>query len=277
MPNLKQVAKPARWLANPALVATDWRWAWRGLRFSLPLWEGGGPPIDVIRKHFGALESGADWLVHRFGHGVDMSVGIARVNFGNLEYLGGFNALTLEAVIQWTSGVATIDEDTLISKWGAATSYLWRWDSATSRMEMFLATSAGGGSLLATDFDISDLLPHHLLFTWEAASGQGRMYMDGVQSSVTMSLTGTLNTNTNLLVVGNSPHSTPDNFHGIISLVNIYDRFMTPDEVALKASDPFGMFRMRLRQVRRVFDLIPIVEQEGQLQPVFPPNEVVAY
>ena len=173
--------KPRKWIVSPGLVNPEWRWAWHGLQFAAPLWEGAAEPYDsVLGTPANANTAMGAWGTNNAG---------AIAIFDNTELVewdprgrsitGGY---TIGVVVQ-------MDGD---SSWNSFGGLFAKNSDLSSNVSTSIQRNGGSdvlivfhnnsvGTTLTTAISDLTTTPHVLVVTYDAVSNTLIDYLDGVQ------------------------------------------------------------------------------------------------
>ena len=213
--------------------------------------------------HAGRGGSGAPWATGNHGwaaahNGTDDEWGV-----GSGHLLTGMSELTLHGRVKFTGG-SRVAEDTIIERWRTTSSYLLRYDSATSKIEFWTRTSAAkGGGFDGTSLD--DGQWHTIDAVYDGSTMH--VYVDATASATTYAQSGTIGSNTLDLYIG-SQGSIIDFWRGLLDDLRIYRRGLSAAEIRRMHRDPLAIVR-RSRPLARLTETPPVpgpcrIEQ-GQL------------
>lgn len=152
----------------------------------------------------------------QIGDGVDFTDG--EIDTG-AALLSGVSASTIFAWVRW-DGSSRVDEDSIASDWDSGSddnSHLFRYDSANGQLDFYTAqgTSTVGGGYAGTD--IAGGAFHRVAARHDGSAM--RVFKDGVKSSTSNVQSGTLNTATKTMLIGNTPHNATDEWRGVLDEV----------------------------------------------------------
>jgi len=254
--------KPQSWLVDPAQIATEYRKLLADTVLAVPFWEtqaGDGHPFDDVSPYHRSLVAvnGNSVIVPSVGACGPMfeftgNATADRINIGSILTTDPLCMCNSEemtflffGVLQgrpWNSSNPRIfdksDGGSCANGWAVSLA------DATSVSDMtFWRTSSY--SSWRYDNKLADGKEHSVMF--RVISNSVHCFFDGVDQGSRRTGSGTptfpapsVATNA---AIGNWNHTTDREFYGHISMVAIWDRALTNDEIALLASDPWGLIR----------------------------------
>lgn len=240
--------KPSPWNVSPGFVAPEGRWAWRGLRFATPLWEGSGPPLDVAGSRSAGLFGSPTWEPGPDGVGITCDADNEVVSWTGLPELipagGGFTAI----VVARTAGGGGGGNDRMRSlRLASAAGSTQAWIEFNEPEGAVIQTgiqdaSNGFRALAGSNYNLNQT---YVLGLTTEQGVETRAYVDGALDQDRQDATA-LDDAVTQVHIGNSGQST---FHqnGPTFCCYVWDRALTDREHAVIAADPFGPFRMERR------------------------------
>jgi len=206
--------------------------------------EGAGPnhfDVSVNRNHatFNNFDPG-DWAYGVHGYALDMNGTNDEITVPNHSSLFGMSQLTLLVWVQWL-GSARANEDSLIDAWNTGdTNYLFRFDSNNSNVDFHTDTSIGSAGGAFAGIDLSDKLWHQVVATYDGTTM--RVYLDGIPSATTVAQTGSIDAGSTDVRICGQLAANNDEFHGKISLAQIYRKALAQSQIHELRLDPFQMY-----------------------------------
>ncbi len=240
------LAAPVNW-ANPLNIGLEAWW------LVMPGNCKGGVWVDITKHgHDGVLTNmnpASDWVgtnrpggwgAIEFDRTDDAIVIPAPPAPGSID-MQGWKGLTVTAWVNWTA--AGTAEHCVFSNWtagGAPARVLFRLEPDPDIMELFLTCTGGGPSLTVSDLIIPRDTWTHLALIYDTSNGL-RALMNGELSTNTAAALGTLQTTiSETLHIGNTPHTTSDDYGGELDDVRVWSRGLSPDEVRQLYFDSMG-------------------------------------
>ena len=173
--------KPRKWVLSPGLVNPEWHWAWRGLQFAAPLWEGAAEPYDYVL----GTPANANTAMGAWGTNTGGAIAI----LDNTE-LVEWDARGRSITGGYTIGVVVqMDGD---GSWDTFGGLFVKDSDLSDTVSMSIQRNGAGDELIVFHNNsdgttlttaISDLTgaPHVLVVTYDATSNTLTDYLDGAQ------------------------------------------------------------------------------------------------
>lgn len=215
------------------------------------MWEGGGPTVEDLSGNGNAgVITGGVWQPSKFGSGILFDGVSGDINCGSKPSiddlaLGSFSIVTL-------INPATIGENNtgrIASKRPISTNGGWLFftDSVSSLGAQVIG---GGGAVDAEVRGADNALTlgvyNHVVLTYILSSKTLHIYVNGIEISYDTNNAGTLGGGTDtdgVLMIGNtSSGGDSRTFDGIFDHLTIYNRALSPSEVALLSRESFYGF-----------------------------------
>jgi len=223
----------------------------------------------------GVLSGGIDWgTAAEVGWGILFSNTTTEfVDCSPIDWRGR-TALTATAWMTW-DGSGT-NEHTIISNWGGAqgdAQLLLRLEPAGDFLEVFVNQDASNANVNATDLVVpTDGSWHHVGMVYDhAGDGLLKVYVDGVESTITAATTAGFGSNQRFasLELGRSPQTSGrDPLGGQLGEVRVYGRALLADEM-WQLWAPQTRHDLYARQVVRVAAVpsvsVPLIAQYKSL------------
>lgn len=145
------------------------------------------------------------------------------------------NSLTISAWIKRATDTAYFEG--IVSKWIAAQQYffvVWSDD----KLSLYVHTGSAVGVLSTSTIALNRWT--HVVGVYNGIDL--RLYIDGILNCTPVECTGALTSRANDLFLGTGSTTTDQLFNGQISDILIYNRALSPSEIALLYIEPFCMF-----------------------------------
>ena len=139
----------------------------------------------------------------------------------------------------WAKPFNNTSDGTVFGRWanGEDVLMLW-WDvGGTSNFRLIARDSSTGGALFTSDTTACGTVNqwNHILFTWDAANNEIKLYLNGVLNQTATNNSLAIKTGTTGFGIGNqygTSGSSNRTFNGVIGPVYAYDKTLTASEVA---------------------------------------------
>ena len=175
--------KPSLWALHPSRVEPTWRWAWHGLVFALPLWEGVEEPFIPIVREKGVF--GATAPIWREGiFGAEMrGAGASHIDYALTDRIKAARPLSIVLGITWTTTSNTVVfEANGNDGWSVQT-----FGPGPGNPE--LLCNIGGGASSDNRVELNDGFndgePHLIVFSFAIDATDDEAYADGVLETQT--------------------------------------------------------------------------------------------
>lgn len=195
-----------------------------------PLDDGAGTTASDIsgNGHDGTLVSGPTWSGSgQFGGALDFDGTNDQVEVSSIPQ--GWSAITVAAWVKNDTGADGTTND-IMSRWNFPSSRSWVLTHHKNDQYFFEISGKSflTGGTVSTDWT-------HVAGTYDQATGTMRLYVNGSEVASQSGLSGTLPTSSANVILGGQQN--PSNyFDGLIDDARIYDRELTPTEVATLAT-----------------------------------------
>lgn len=173
--------KPRKWVLSPGAIDPKWHWAWNGLQFAAPLWEGMAEPYDYV------LGTPANANTAMGAWGTNNSGAIAILDNTELvewdargrSITGGY---TIGAVVQMdTEGLWDTFGGLFIKNSDLSNTVSMSIQRNGAGDELIVFHNNTDGTTLTTLISELTGAPHVLVVTYDAVSNTLTDYLDGVQ------------------------------------------------------------------------------------------------
>ncbi len=198
-----------------------------------------------------------NWVIGKNGYALNLEGVDDFVDLGNPGQLSISGAITIVACVNLNS-LAVAESHSIITKQRSTltnkASYIFtNNNSQLGSLSFNFHSNADGwnGWILNSVFSVGEWIA--VAVTYDEASN-AKIYVDGIESSSVSRVSGTgfpaLPVNTANAVVGANNNSTRDQFmDGRYNYIGVYDRILTPVEIADMHENPNAMFEFRDRPI----------------------------
>ncbi len=266
MPTLLQ-AKPQRWMPSAALVAPEWRWAWRGLVWAVA--PGGRWKDELIAGSLGTLQPSGNW-----GGITEMGVALESISAlsGGIDwpFPERLNSITTDlTIIVWAElDALTAWSRLYCSPYHASGAWSNPFDalslhrhSSTSSARFEFATSPITRVLLVGGTNYIIVGEGMIAYGVTRQSGTVKWYKDGVFHS--QNLAAGVNPidwsgKGRPILFNRSGGANGEGIDGRCPLALVYNRTLNANEMAALYRDPWGPFRQQILHAAKPPVLIPV-------------------
>jgi len=235
---IETIAKPQLWLPG---INRGHQLA-RGLIGDWPLWEGTGQGVMDVASGNGSLDgtvTGATWVGSQYGYALEFDgASNHRVTGSGASWFPYASDMTVSCLVRFD----TIAKEKICWSWGIDNGY------GSNEIELNTNSSDGGVQFMWNTEATARVTIPLAADTWGhvVCQRQGtniQAWLDG-QSVGTDAGAGNLFYTTHSLLLG-GPVTDTRHFDGQVSLFAVWDRYLTPTEIAGLYADPFARLRRR--------------------------------
>ena len=244
MPGLLLQHKPKLWPATPAQIDPVWAWAWQGLIYAMPLWEGAGLPIEIIRRGRSS-SSFANWSWTHTTLGQSLTANgsqSALIMPGAAFPLGSGSVPWTISIVVDNLNISGTDFSTLLSTRSGGTGW-------TARAEQTSNTGFIGFTKFGTADTSSDIAtptgPSLICWTLGADHAVTTTVINLIPGGlITQSDGDTQSWTDSTVPLAIGATSTGEPFTGSILAIYAWDRAIPEDDIRRLGRSPFGMFHL---------------------------------
>ena len=247
--------KPDAWTLSPQL--TEAPELWRNAQLVVPLWEGSGPPVDIVTGNNASIVGLPAWNASRSGRTIKgtQSGTSERIIFPSLRQSSNSNPYTIAVFFnRSTAGftsvsggdeaLISIDDDFLFFEDSRAHLYMEDGDGTLKFINQI--GQGASAAIEGTTTGLNDGKNHVCVVVSDGVdSANNKMWLDGKEEPITVSGSEdpTIGTTHPILLLNGSAQS-----ENRASLANIYLAVLifekwTPVQVKKFSGDPFAMLR----------------------------------
>lgn len=217
---------------------------WKGLvgAWGPSLGNTGDTLRDLKLRNDGAF-TGGGWNVTERGQSFFLLDASDSVNLGDIGETTGIGALTISMWMKPDKNGSENNNEQLLAKWGADTSWTLGYQNAANNLVWFIIHNGTSSGSVITTTAIDNSKWWHLVGVYDGANV--RIYVDGAEDKIPTAITGNIKNTTEPIMFGNYSNLSNDAHEGSFQNVLIYNRALSLSEIREVYIDGSALFRKK--------------------------------